>query len=558
MNVSALHLLVFVGLGTLPALSLLGRPFGSEIAAVSEEKLFPRRYEEKESFRLKQILLIEEPVQTPQENVEIQLASVPGSREDLKKALDPFIGAPLNPELIRSIKKAIYDYYSAHNQPIVLLKVPEQDISQGILKLLIAPSRLGTVRAVGNKYFKSKTLENFISLKPGDPINTAQLSDDLIWMNRNTFRQTDLIFTPGKAHGTTDIELVTQDRRPWRFFAGGDNTGILDNDPYRITTGFNIGNLFGSQMFTYQFSSAPNYRRFYSHTGYYTIPLPWKHMLIFYGGYSHVRVPLPSSLHTTGSCSQVSGRYEIPLSAPFRVAHEFTFGYDYKRLNNNLVFTDIPVTNQTAQITQCMVGYNLGFKGDIFKTSFTVELFGSPFTWISDQSKSDYESLRPEAKPQYFYTRGTFAPIILLPKEFTIQAIFRGQWSTANLLISEQFGIGGYNTVRGYLERIRNGDNAFLATLEVRSPALSSPTWMIGKKFKDSWQFLAFFDYGLVRNHQNTTTLTDKGYLASVGPGFRYYFSSYLTARLDWGFQLKRVSGDSNFNRGHFSLEVSY
>lgn len=45
------------------------------------------------------------------------------------------------------------------------------------------------------------------------------------------------------------------------------------------------------------------------------------------------------------------------------------------------------------------------------------------------------------------------------------EARFRGQLASTNLLPSEQMGLGGYNSVRGYLERQVNVDNGLIVNL---------------------------------------------------------------------------------------------
>ena len=514
-----------------------------------------------ESPCLKKITVTSREQNESHESVVLDFTALPQSEKKLKAILEKYIGLPINKELIQAVKNDIYQFYSDAGRPLVLVKIPEQDVTDGTMKITILETRLGKVSVLGNRYFRTKMLEKSLSLKPGDPIDMPRLSEDLSWLNRNTFLQADLIFAPGSAPGTTDIELAVSDRRPWRLYSGADNTGIPSNNPYRIYTGFNVGNLFGNQMFTYQFTTAPRYSRFYAHTAYYTVPLPWRHILVLFGGYSHVHVPVSGDFHTKGSSAQGSLRYEIPLAAPERIAHELTVGYDYKRLNNDLLFTQIPVFGKMAQITQFVLGYNFGFQGHWFKTSLTVELFASPYQWIAGQSKSDYRTLRAYSQAQYYYGRLAFAPIFLLPKNFTIQPTFRFQGATQNLLSSEQFGIGGYDTVRGYIERLFNGDNAFVANLEFRSPALPLFTTFQStksqNKYRESLQFLVFGDYGIVSNHKSVPGF-DTGYLCSVGPGLRYTWGSYLSARCDWGVQLRHVAQDSHNYRTHFSAELSY
>lgn len=78
-------------------------------------------------------------------------------------------------------------------------------------------------------------------------------------------------------------------------------------------------------------------------------------------------------------------------------------------------------------------------------------------------------------------------------------------------------------------------------------------------KRRDSIQFLAFADYGWGTDHEADIPGFKTNYLAGVGPGIRYAFSEYLTARFDVGYKLKKQAA---YGGGpamiHFSVIGSY
>ena len=90
----------------------------------------------------------------------------------------------------------------------------------------------------------------------------------------------------------------------------------------------------------------------------------------------------------------------------------------------------------------------------------------------------------------------------------------QGQVADQPLVSSEQFSIGGQDTVRGYLESEALGDYGIAGTLELRSPniapyleqKLDNP---LGQPVKfnafDEWRFFAFADVGRVRIHEPLT-----------------------------------------------------
>ena len=492
---------------------------------------------------------------------------LPGGIVPLKKAVRCYYNQPLNKETIQAIKERIIRFYQNHNRPVMGVFVPKQDISSGVLQLVIQEGKLGKVYAKGNRWFKSECLENAIDLEPGETIASDILNQNLYWLNRNPFRHVDAIYTPGKEEGTTDIELLTTDRFPLRIYTGIDNTGNDVTGNNRLFTGLNWGNVFWSdQRLSYQFVTSSDFKRFRAHTLFYEIPLPWQHLASLYGGYSHVDADFcvpdiqGSRFRTHGFSLQGSLRYDIPLKPHKNFLHEVTWGFDFKRTNNNLDLGGIPIISEdNANLTQFMLGYNLGYEADTLSLSWEIEGFYSPGKWISDQTNADYQSLRPFAKNQYVYARSAFTAIWRFYKGWALHNYFRGQSANINLLPSEEYGLGGYNTVRGYKERIVNGDNAFIWNIELRTPPISLLNLRAGwNKFHDTFQFLLFYDYGLAGVKHTAPMQHKTQYLMGIGPGVRYNVIPYLTFRADWGFQLHDLHLGGPYQRLHFALTLGY
>jgi hemolysin activation/secretion protein len=135
-----------------------------------------------------------------------------------------------------------------------------------------------------------------------------------------------------------------------------------------------------------------------------------------------------------------------------------------------------------------------------------------------------------------------------------------GQIANGNLIPSEQLGVGGYNTVRGYDEREANGDRGFVVSTELRSPAYSIlgrvPKWQM----PDQLQFLAFMDYGLAESVEPQTDETTS-HLWSVGGGLRYTINRYLSFRFDYAVQMRdsKAPVPSDYgSRAHIGVVASF
>ena len=501
---------------------------------------------------------------------EIQSYNLKLSRKEkhLKELLTPYLfSSNITKETITSIKREIIQFYQKNGRPVIYVYTPPQDISSGILQLVIIEGKIGSITVEGNKWFSDKTILSHMKQKPGDVIKSDILSENLYVINRNPFRNVEAVYTPGKKKKTTDIKLLTSDRIPFRIYTGADNTGNDVTDRYRLFIGMNESNLLCiDEVISYQFICSTHYDKFSAHTGYFTFPLPPGHIFTLYGGYSPVdsRFEIegsPRVFRVHGYSAQASFRYDIPFTANGQLIHELMFGMDYKRTNNNLDYGTLPIQGRYVNLTQLMLGYNLGYKTQQTTTSLEIEGFLSPLRWLPGQSKEDFRSLRILAKNKYAYFRSSFSFLLEIYKKVHIDTYLRAQVATCNLLPSEQYGLGGYDTVRGYKERIVNVDNAFILNIELKTPSFGPLAYMFSKKIDDRLEFLGFFDWGWGCKHKTVSVEHKYRSLLSVGPGFRYSISPNIMARGDFGFRLKyleRVGLSMPNSRFHFSVILGF
>jgi hemolysin activation/secretion protein len=489
---------------------------------------------------------------------------VPGGKKGLRRRLEKYIGQSLTADDLQQIKRQIILYYRDHDHPLVSVYIPEQKITDGVVTFVVQESVLDQIKVYGNNNFSEKSFVDAIRLKKGEAIDENRLLNNLNFINRNPFRRADLIYAPGTTDNTTNIELIVKDRFPVSAYAGVDNTGLVHTDRTRWFAGFTWANAFNlDQILSFQYTAAPDTDKFNAITVNYTIPLPIQHILLFYGGYSRVDVHLPQSSRTRGKSSQVSVRYDIPIAPSPRLLHEVLCGFDFKRSNNTVEFVESsPVIGQEVNLTQFMCGYNLGYERNFpswsHKVGFDLQLFFSPFSWLPDQSEMDFRTLNPSATHTYVYGRSSLNYKILLPKGFLWTALAAMQLSNQSLLPSEQFGLGGYNTVRGYEERQLNADDGLLLSTEIHSPKIKIFKKCGKCKINDSLEFLLFLDYGLSHDNHRMVGEAQTDYLLGAGPGMRYAIEKYFSARLDWGVKLHREGFPGGWSMVHFSVIGSF
>ncbi|NGX59672.1 MAG: Heme/hemopexin transporter protein HuxB [Chlamydiae bacterium] len=506
--------------------------------------------------------------------LEVHDVCVPGGLECLREELEPyFMGQPLTENLLSCLKEQIVLYYRDHDRPVVAVYVPEQEILNGVVQIVVMEGCVGQIACSGNRWFPSLNYEIFFRLGPGNAITADTLLTDVAWLNRNPFRDVDVIFTPGCDPGTTNIELVICDRCPLQVYGGIDNTGTDVGGTLRYYVGATWGNAFWlDQILTYQYTTSKDFKEFQSHTAHWTIPLFWKHFLIAYGGYSVVDPDL-TDITSDGKFVQASLRYMVPFGKNYDgKIQEWTLGFDFKNYNSNALFIgdeDFIIVNDTINLSQFMTSYAFACETNCQRFSFNVDFYYSPGKLLPNQSNTRYDPFSPHAKVDYIYGKMTVGEVYYLPWRFSFSALARLQLASQNLLPSERFGIGGYDTVRGYREREFLADNALVLNAEFRTPSVSLLNLMGFCTCSDELRFLAFFDYALAALHNRNPSLEGVAFVGSAipktewfmsfGPGLRYVVNRYLSARLDWGIRLHHsIFSDSSRSRWHGGLVLSY
>jgi len=516
--------------------------------------------------QLKGIFILSDPKQVRAQGVSSQRSIEPGNvtfaqRPDFAATVQPYLGQPVTMKLLAELTRSIVAYYRDHDRPVVNVYVPQQSITSGFVQVVVLESRVEKVDAIGARWFSNQDLRGEVRLRPGDPISSSQMRNDLDWINRNPFLQSNLLLAPGDSPGTTDVLLRTQDRFPLRVYGGYEDSGNQFTGEDRILTGFNYGNLFGlGQQLSYQFTTASDVNKFTAHAGTYIIPLPWRHELTFFGSYSDTQADVGSGFNTGGVNWQISGRYEIPLPGTAKFSESVTGGFDFKRSNNSLAFGIVSLSDTNTDVDQFVLGYQASFLDDYGSTSASATGFWSPGEISGYNNTPDYLMQRAGAKADYTYGQFTFNRVTRLPLDFTWTVRGEIQESDANLLPSEELGLGGYETVRGYEEREVNGDNGFLASTEVATPPVSLAQLFGCTTIKDQLQFIGFVDYGGTSLHQATPSdINPNSNLLGVGPGLRYAITPYLSLRFDYGFQMIDTGlGNGEHSRAHVGVVVSY
>lgn len=455
-----------------------------------------------------------------------------------------YLGQAFSAVTVRDITRATLQFYFKHERPLVFVQPTYVDYETGVLKIVVIEARLDRKEAVGARWFSNGLLKSNLRMKSGQYINRMKLLNDLEWINQNPFLQSQVVVKPGSMPGTTNIILETRDRLPVRVFGSIDNTGSEQTGAWRWTVGANWGNAFfvGHQL-NFQFSSAlESIQSQPVYAGSYLAPLPWHHTFTIYGSYAGTDIDLASTtgeINYHGYQSQVSPRYTIPIGKLYgKFTQELTVGMDWKSTDMSFVQGGDVIPSNKTSVWQFMAGYNASLTDRWGVTTLGLEMYWSPGGMGDNNTDSAYQEVDPRLQANYLYGVLRASRMTKLPWNFSLMNQFAGQFASTSLLSSEQLAIGGWGTVRGYDERVLFGDQGIVVNVELRTPSFSPSSWVSSRFPKDSLQFLAFWDFGLVNTIDPLPGDPATSYLTSVGVGVRYDVAGNLSVRCDVGFPL--------------------
>jgi len=493
-----------------------------------------------------------------------------------EKMLASSLGQPMTDASLKSMQAKILDYCKAQGHIVVDVITPEQRIVNGTVQIVVIEGRIEKIdfEHKGRAWFSDSILKRGVHLATNEAVRGDQLDSDLNWLNNNTyqslgwddfggsFRQVDSSFSRGVMEWTTDIRLQEKDRFPLRVFGGYDNYGIPVLGDNQVFGGLNWANVFGlDQRANYEYVTDTSLEKLHLHTASYVIPLPGRQQLSFFGTYAEVNPDFAeinasvANLTEKGNYYQASGRYTISLPMIHKYEHQVSAGFDFKRTDTPLLFGSSPSgQSNTVDVEQFTLAYNGSLRDGWGNTAFSLQGFYSPGGALETgfANNSAYNQFRAGTKVDYAYGRfdlhrETMLPMTLpakggVPEHFTWVLRGSGQYADARLLPTEQFGLGGYDTVRGYNERVVDGDDGWLVVNEIRTPHIILGNITGRADAKDWVQILGFCDYGRAYDRQPSAVLleSEAETMLSAGVGLRYAVADNLSFRLDYGVQLDR------------------
>ncbi len=247
--------------------------------------------------------------------------------------------------------------------------------------------------------------------------------------------------------------------------------------------------------------------------------------------------------------------YRHPLIRSLDTELAFTLGFEVQN-GRTFIFNDIPTSFGNGADDQGRTRTSSFTFGQeyVSRSSFGAWALNSKFYFGSDLFSATTGTWD---EPGGIFSRwkGSVQRLQRLSEKH--QLLIQAQWqlSPKSLASSQQFVIGGLNSVRGYRASARSADNGFRFSIE---DFITLDTNEIGDPI---FQLAPFIDLGWVWNNPQTSNgLSDQRFLFSTGIGLRFnelFGDEDMSARVDFAYPFINLKdkGDSLQDKGiYFSV----
>jgi hemolysin activation/secretion protein len=378
-----------------------------------------------------------------------------------------------------------------------------------------------------------------------------------------------------------DAELLVEDNWPIHGSVELSNRGTSDSGDLRLRTTLQHNNLTRhGDILTAQWLTDPEGTDLNAYSASYYLPFTPKWTFNVFGGYSESDLDdVLSELNVRGEGWFVGTQFTRILHEDRDKKMQLSLGWMYQQIKEEDELAGFELDPRVVRLSMPMLTFGYAskrfddFNGRFFFSNTVMYNMESAF----GSSESD-EFVRGDG--DFLIDRFQLARYQRLfageehPGKWSLFMKVDGQFSTEAVDASLQKSVGGATTVRGYEESELSGDDAIVATLELRTPLLQNflPGLKKDEEYlsinPDAWQrhrlqMLFFCDYAWVSIDDSEFEDTGDGRkqneaMLSVGAGLRLGLTKFSQMSLDWGFPLEEVEEHRDGGRGHFSVQLQF
>jgi hemolysin activation/secretion protein len=493
------------------------------------------------------------------------------SADEINAAVGPFAGTARDFSDVQRALEALERAYTERGYSAVQVLLPEQELEKGEVRFRIIEAKVARIVIEGNKFFDEGNIRSALpSVAPGRSPNIRDIADNLRVVNENPAKQTTVLLRGGAEEGQVDAVVRITDERPTKYSITFDNTGTQQTGIYRVGFGFQHANLWNrDHVLSAQYVTSPSDSEYPNTTTLYPnnrvfilgmsyrIPLyAWGDSLDVTAGYSNVNSGVVQNLFNVSGSGAIAGlRYNKNLPKVGELENRLAFGIDWRGYRNEIsvggggasLFPDVTV----HPVYATYIGV---YRGTASETSVNIGAVQN-LAGGNDAGSTAFTAARTGSSASYFIWRYGASHLQAFANDWQMRLAANGQGTRNKLVAGEQFGVGGMDSVRGFLEREVSSDSGWRGTTELYTPDFASKLGFLpgGSRLRS----LAFYDVGVVKRYQPLLGEQHQSSIASFGFGLRYSRGTSLSLRLDYA-SVNNPGGTQGKNDGRLHASLAY
>ncbi len=490
------------------------------------------------------------PAQTS-EQIEVKKVEVKGSTifstEKLSSITQGVEGSTVSLEQLQKVADDITQLYLNQGYLTSRAVLPQQTITDGIVQIRVIEGSLEKVEIQGTRRLQPNFVRSRIIKAAGTPLSAAKLEDELRILKSNPlFKNVEASLRPGTGEGQSILKLRVTEAKQFSAAASFDNYSPPSIGSERLGISAVYRNLTGAG----DEISGAYYRSLTGGSDIYDFSyrLPMNAM----DGTLQMRGVINNNQVTQAPFDELDIRgeselYEIsfrqPLMRSIREEFALSVGFSVQNGEFSTALSPSATDNRTRVIK---LGQDYVKRDE--NGAWGVRSQFSIGTGLLNATKTSDST--PDGQFVSWLVQGQ--RVQQLNNENLLIAQVDLQLTPNPLLSSQQFVIGGGQSVRGFRQNARSGDNGLRLSVEdritVKKDASGNPILQVAP----------FVDAGLIWNaNNNPNTLPSQTFLAGAGVGVLWKPLPRMNVRLDYGLPLINLDdrGDNIQDDGlYFSL----
>jgi len=488
-------------------------------------------------------------------------------RLTVEQAIYPHLGPDKREADMLAARDALAAAYEAAGYLSVVVRprtITQQGKDAFMFTFEVTEATVERVKVKGAQYnLPSDIRAEAGSIAPGTVPHFPSLQDDLGRLQRRADMSVTPILRPGRNPGRMEVELQVEDALPLHGSLELSNRQSADTSARRLEASLRYDNLWQAQhSLGFRFINSPldpNQVEVYSLV--YGAPVGNAgQRLSLFAVQSNSDVITAQEFGSQGNGMTVGLRYSIPLPARNSgLFHSLTAGFDYKHLKETSGLAGADTSDKPVIYMPLALQYNGMLPGAeqtwTFGAGATLGMRGFNENKVDCDGIAEvdqFECRRAGASRNFVAGRFDLG-LRQSIGEWRLQASLDTQFASGPLISSEQFAVGGRDSVRGYLEAEALGDDGARLGLQLTTPRLSPTEWPVVVNA------LAFYDAGWVHTQEALPGQVSNTVLASMGVGLRARAGKTLSAALDFARTLREgLRTEKDASRLHVTVGMDF